>query len=128
MRQNSAAKGREAPAVKTEECRDMLLQSVKEESYDVKMEDVSLSLSTKLETDSLYGGPKPQKRTRMTFLHLPAVTQTALGTFAEIIESQYQYSDLGESQQEDVMACECKPSKQGYLPNFTLQILTCRGW
>ena len=81
--------------------------TIKEEQYDVKMEELSLSLSTKLETQ--VDTPVKVKRTRQSFLHLPSVKQEALATFTEIRESIYQYDDLGESQQEDVMACECKP-------------------
>ena len=70
----------------------------------------SLSLTTKLEDGVTTTKPKRQ---RMLFSHLPSVKKEALATFKEISDSAYQFSDLGESQQQDVMACECKPLKSG---------------
>jgi len=84
---------------------------VKEEEIDIKMEEVTLSVSTKLET-SVVDTPKVKRR-RQTFSQLPSAKAEALSAFTEIRESIYQYDDLGESQQEDVMACECKPMKAG---------------
>jgi hypothetical protein len=84
---------------------------VKAEEIDIKMEDVTLSVSTKLET-TVVDAPKVKRR-RPTFSHLPSAKEEALSTFTQIRESIYQYDDLGESQQEDVMACECKPMKAG---------------
>ena len=52
-------------------------------------------------------------RKRMIFSHLPAVTTEARETFVEVQGSIYQFDDLGESQQQDVMACECKPLISG---------------
>ena len=85
--------------------------TIKEEVYDVKLEDVSLSVSTEvLQTNSI---PK-MKPTRMLFSHLPSVKEDALSTFTEIQESIYQDEELGESsQQVDVMSCECKPAISG---------------
>ena len=98
--------------VKTED------MTVKEEVYDVKFEDMSLSVSTKaLETNSVTTKPK-MKRPRMLFSYLPSVKEQALKTFTEIQESIYQDEELGESsQQVDVMSCECKPVISGILPN-----------
>jgi hypothetical protein len=80
--------------------------SVKDETFDVKSEDTLSSAeasSAEIKT----------KRTRISLSHLPSVKEQALTTFTEIKESLYQYEDLGESQQQDVMACECKPLKTG---------------
>lgn len=99
---------RNSNTVKKDVSEAMQSVTIKEEQYDVKMEELSLSLSTKLETQTV-DTPVKVKRTRQSFSHLPSVKQEALATFAEIRESIYQYDDLGESQQEDVMACECKP-------------------
>jgi hypothetical protein len=102
-------------AVKTETNDSVPPGTVKQEMFEVKSENDSLSVSTKTEID--FGdAPKP-KRTRMLFSHLPSVKQEALASFTEIKESIYQYDDLGESQQQDVMACECKPLKSGMWPS-----------
>jgi len=53
------------------------------------------------------------KRTRTLFSHLPSIKAEALSAFTEITESTYEDDLLGESQQEDVMACECKPMISG---------------
>jgi len=82
---------------------------VKEEMVDVKMEDDALSTTAELNS----GIATKSKPSRMLFSHLPSVKKEALSTFQEITESIYQFSDLGESQQQDVMACECKPNISG---------------
>jgi hypothetical protein len=83
---------------------------IKEEPQDVKMEE-DPSISVKTESNG--GATLKAKRTRMLFSHLPSVKKEALSTFQQITESIYQFTDLGESQQQDVMACECKPDIQG---------------
>ena len=95
-----------------------LTLKAKEEEIDVKLEDVTLSVSTKLETNVIEA-PKV-KRQRQTFSHLPSAKAEALSAFTEIRESIYQYEDLGESQQEDVMACECKPMKAGIVSYISM--------
>ena len=97
--------------------------TVDEEAYDVKLEDVPSSDSTKAlqTTNSVTNTPK-LKRTRMLFSHLPSVKEEALRTFTEIHGSIYQDEELGESsQQVDVMSCECKPVISGIpLPQHSL--------
>jgi hypothetical protein len=100
-------------AVKTEKSESMPPGKVKQETFEVKTEDSSLSISTKVDIDS--EAPKT-KRSRMLFAHLPSVKQEASSSFTEIEESIYQFDDLGESQQQDVMACECKPLQSGLCP------------
>ena len=97
-------------AVKTEKSESMPPGKVKQETFEVKTEDSSLSITTKVEID--FEAPKT-KRSRMLFAHLPSTKPEALSSFTEIKESIYQFEDLGESQQQDVMACECKPLKSG---------------
>jgi hypothetical protein len=99
--------------VKTEDTQTMREMTVKEETCNIKIEEVSLSISTKLETTNSVDNSK-MKRTRILFSHLPSVKKEALNTFTEIKESIYQDDDLGESsQQVDVMSCECKPIISG---------------
>jgi hypothetical protein len=89
-----------------------ILQAVilKEERYDIKMENGAVSVTANVTSSGDL--PKP-KRTRQLFSHLPSAKDEALSQFTEIKESLYQYEELGESQQQDVMACECKPLKSG---------------
>ena len=100
-----------ALAVKMED--NGILQAVihKEERYDIKMENGVVSVTANVEPSSV-DLPKT-KRTRQLFSHLPSAKDEALSQFTEIKESLYQYEELGESQQQDVMACECKPLKSG---------------
>jgi hypothetical protein len=101
-------------SVKTEEPEEVHAMRLKEEAYDVKTEDILLSVSTKGETNSVDHHTK-MKRTRMIFSHLPSVKAEALATFTPIKWNIYQDEDLGESaQQVDVMSCECKPSISGF--------------
>ena len=95
--------------VKTED------MAVEEEAYDVKLEDVPLSVSTKVpQTENSVRNTPKMKRTRMLFSHLPSVKVEALRTFTEMQGSVYQDEELGESsQQVDVMSCECKPVISG---------------
>ena len=89
--------------------------TAKEEVYDVKLEDMSLSQ----ETNSVTNTPK-MKRPRTLFSDLRSVKEEALRTFTEIQESIYQDEELGESsQQVDVMSCECKPAISGIFLNAT---------
>ena len=94
---------RDNRTVKREDGETTQFVPANERQHDVKIENDSLSVSTHT-IDTL-----KMKRIRQSFSHLPSVKEQALGTFTEIKESVYQYEDLGESQQEDVMACECKP-------------------
>jgi hypothetical protein len=90
---------------------------VKEEVYDIKSGNLSLSVTTKV--DSNASDIPKMKRKRTLLSHLPSVKDEALSSFSQIQESIYQYEDLGESQQQDVMACECKPLVTG---NSTRQL------
>ena len=83
---------------------------VKDEPCDSRSRKSS-SLKVKSETGSVT--PSKMKRNRILFSHVTSVKDEALGTFTQIKDSIYQYEDLGESQQQDVMACECKPQKTG---------------
>jgi len=78
---------------------------IKSETPEVKMEDDSLATTPSDLTN--------KKRGRTLYSHLPSMKKQALSTFQEIKESIYQFPDLGESQQQDVMACECKPDISG---------------
>ena len=98
-------------AVKKEEAEVVQTVTLKEETCDVKLENGAITATTKVDTSSV-DVPKP-KRTRQLFAHLPSAKEEALSQFREIKESIYQYEELGESQQQDVMACECKPLKSG---------------
>lgn len=102
--------------IKKEENGVLMAITVKEETCDIKMENGTVSVTAKVEASSI-DMPKT-KRTRQLFAHLPSTKQEVLSQFTEIKESLYQYEELGESQQPDVMACECKPLKSGIpLPN-----------
>ena len=94
------------------------LQGTGEFIFDVTMEDVlSVVPPIKLEGNDVPSTSLTKmKRTRQTFSHLPSAKDEALDTFTQVQQCVYQFDDLGESQQEDVMACECKPLKSGYLP------------
>src|SRR5271170_5184391 len=94
------------------------LQGTGESIFDVTMEDVlSVVPPIKLEGNDVPSTSLAKmKRTRQTFSHLPSAKDEALDTFTQVQQCVYQFDDLGESQQEDVMACECKPLKSGYLP------------
>ena len=94
------------------------LQGTGESIFDVTMEDVlSVVPPIKLEGNDVPSTSLTKmKRTRQTFFHLPSAKDEALDTFTQVQQCVYQFDDLGESQQEDVMACECKPLKSGYLP------------
>ena len=98
-------------AVKQEENQVVRTVTVKEEICDVKVENGAVTVTTRVETSSI-DVPKT-KRTRQLFSHLPSAKGEALSQFTEIKESIYQFEELGESQQQDVMACECKPLKGG---------------
>ena len=93
---------------------EALQVKIKEETCDAKMENGAAGVTPKAETTSTE--PAKTKRTRQLFAHLPSAKQDALSQFTEIKESLYQYEELGESQQQDVMACECKPLKSGIPP------------
>ena len=94
------------------------LQGTGESIFDVTMEDVlSVVPPIKLEGNDVPSTSLTKmKRTRQTFSHLPSAKDEALDTFTQVQQCVYQFDDLGESQQEYVMACECKPFKAGYLP------------
>ena len=79
------------------------------------MEDVSSAVPIKLEAVETAASTSvtKMKRSRQTFSHLPSAKDEALGAFTQIRQCIYQFDDLGESQQEDVMACECRPLKSG---------------
>jgi [histone H3]-lysine36 N-trimethyltransferase len=98
------------------------LQSVlvKEEVYDIKSGNLSLSVTTKVEANP--EEVTKMKRKRILFSHLPSVKEEAVSSFTQIKESLYQYEDLGESQQQDVMACECKPLKTGLSGGLSLSV------
>jgi hypothetical protein len=98
-------------AVKMEGNEALQAVTIKEETCDVKMENGAVGVTPKVEPSSTE--PAKTKRTRQLFAHLPSAKQDALSQFTEIKESLYQYEELGESQQQDVMACECKPLKSG---------------
>ena len=97
--------------IKKEEDGVLEAVTIKEETCDINMEKGVVSVTAKVEASSI-DIPKT-KRTRQLFAHLPSARQEALSQFTEIKESMYQYEELGESQQQDVMACECKPLKSG---------------
>ena len=103
------------PGVKQEENEVVRTVRVKEEICDVKMENGEVSVTTKVETSTI-DVPKT-KRSRQLFSDIPSAKDEALSQFTEIKESIYQYEELGESQQQDVMACECKPLKGGISPS-----------
>lgn len=105
-------------AIKKEENGDLKAATVKQETCDIEIENGAVSVPAKVETAST--DMSKAKRTRQIFAHLPSVKQEALSQFTEIKESIYQYEELGESQQQDVMACECKPLKSGIFPRNTL--------
>src|SRR5271167_4668031 len=101
-------------SVNTEEVDAGHPTNVKEEQYDVKLEDVSLSVPTSSQTNSNFDPPPKMKRTRTLFSHLSSVKEETLNTFTQIKWNIYQDEELGESsQQVDVMSCECKPSISG---------------
>jgi hypothetical protein len=87
--------------------------AIKEEAYDIKIENMSLSVSTKLESNSTET-PQKMKPRRALFSQLPSVRKEALSAFTEVKENIYQFDELGESQQGgEVMTCECVPLKSG---------------
>ena len=96
-----------------------LFQGIKQAVFDVTMEDVSVLESIKLEgnNDVPSTSLAKMKPTRHTFSHLPSAKDEALHSFTQVKQCIYQFDDLGESQQEDVMACECKPLKSGITPS-----------
>src|SRR5271169_3343415 len=101
-------------SVKTEEVEKVHAMTLKQETHDIKPEDVPLSVSPKVETNSV---DHPAKKTRMIFSHMPSVKTDSLATFTQITCNIYQDEDLGESaQQVDVMSCECKPTISGSSP------------
>jgi hypothetical protein len=106
------------------------LQGTGESIFDVTMEDVlSVVPPIKLEGNHVPSTSLTKmKRIRQTFSHLPSAKDEALDTFTQVQQCAYQFDDLGESQQEDVMACECKPLKSGNLPRGSTFLTDCRRW
>jgi [histone H3]-lysine36 N-trimethyltransferase len=96
--------GRGRSTVKTDDGSSQSKTDSEDNVQEIKIETPGKANSTE---------PAKVRSRRMTFSSLPSVKDTALETFTEIKENVYQYEDLGESQQEDVMACECKPLSAG---------------
>jgi hypothetical protein len=111
--------------------RSSAIDVVKEDTKFVQngMSEVMLTLDdvdVKVKSEDIISSPEKSNAVtlkrgakRMLFDHLPSATKQAKETFMEIQESIYQFDDLAESQQQDVMACDCKPLQSGAPPHAT---------
>lgn len=103
--------------IKTERPRSTRESTMTDGSDDVKKERSS---SSEIDVKSGRGSSsaKNSRRTSPLFDHLPSATEEATKTFQVIETSIYTSRYLGDSGQDEVMSCDCRPS-WGELKRFS---------
>ena len=109
---NGSENGR---ALKKEQAQSTRESTMSDISMEVKREKSEASSETDQKSGRGSATAKNSRRGPPLFNHLPSATEDATKTFQVIETSIYTSKYLGDSGQDEVMSCDCRPSWSEFL-------------